>query len=120
MAYRIEEKNSIFEVYMWGQISRWEVLEIVRQMQHKDPRKESCDLWIFDEISGVSFDEFPGIVKAVAGLCSPDMVGNKTALVVCDEFLKSQLELYRAAASGLPFEIRVFATQEEAHQWLRS
>jgi hypothetical protein len=120
MAYRIEEKDSIFEVHMWGQTSRWEVMEIVHQLQRKDPRKESCDLWIFSETGGVFFDEFPEIVKAVASLCSSDMAANKTALVASDGFLRAQLELYRAEAAGLPFEIRVFETKENAVQWLKS
>ena len=116
----MEEKDSIFEVHMWGQTSRWEIMEIIQQLQRKDPRKESCDLWIFSETDGVSLDEFPKIVKAVASLCSPDMVANKTAFVASDAFLRSQLELYRAGAVGLPFEIRVFETKENAVRWLKS
>jgi hypothetical protein len=109
MPYRIEEVDSIFEVHVSNPTSRQELLQAIEELAGKDPRKERRDLWYFPKEAFVSLAEFSEIVRAVQSLCSPDMVGNKTALVVSGELQRAQL----------PFEIGVFTIREDALRWLK-
>ena len=84
MPYRIEEVDSIFEVHVSNPTSRREILQAVEEIAGKDPRKERCDLWYFPNEAIVSLAEYPEIARAIKSLCPPDMVGNKTALLVSE------------------------------------
>ena len=120
MAYRIEKKDLIVEVNVWGQTSSREVLQIIKELQSKNPLRELPDLWIISELNGVFLDEFPDIVNMLSSLFLPNMVASKTALVATSELVRAQLELYRMDAARLPFETQVFNNREDAVQWLKS
>jgi hypothetical protein len=119
MPYRIEEVDSIFEVHVSNPTSRQELLQAIEELAGKDPRKERRDLWYFPKEAFVSLAEFSEIVRAVQSLCSPDMVGNKTALVVSGELQRVAANMYRSEAAQLPFEIGVFTIREDALRWLK-
>ena len=111
MPYRIEEVDAIFEVHVSNPTSRWEILQAVEEIAAKDPRKERCDLWCFSNEAIVSLAEYPEIARAIKGLCPPDMVGNKTALLVSSELQRVAANMYRSDAAHLPFEIGVFTSR---------
>jgi len=119
MPYRIEEVDSIFEVHVSNPTSRREILQAIQEIAGKDPRKERCDLWYFSNEAIVSLEEYAEIVRAVKSLCPPDMVGNKTALLVSRELQRVAANMYRSDAADLPFEIGVFTSREDALRWLK-
>ena len=119
MPYAIEEQDGRFEIQLWGATSKWEVLEIVYQLYRRDPRKRRGDLWFIRQSDAIPFVAYPEIVEAVQRLgASLETTGARSAVVTDDALQRAQLEMFRSAASGLPFEIGVFATREEAVRWL--
>ncbi len=119
MPYRIEEVDSIFEVRVSNPTSQREILQAIGELAGKDPRKERCDLWYFPHEASVSLEEFSEIVRVVKSLCPPDMVGNKTALLVSGELQRVAAHMYRSDAADLPFETEVFTSREDALRWLK-
>jgi hypothetical protein len=120
MPYKIQEIDGYVEVSVWGETSKWEVLEVIRELQRRDTRKEVSDLWLLSKECMVPFTEFSEIAEAVKSLCTSGMIGSKSAIVAEDELQRAQLEMYRAEAAILPFEVRVFRSRDDAVQWLKS
>lgn len=120
MAYEIEKQDGYFEVRVSGETSRYEVLEIIRELHTRDCGKKFPDLWLMAEESQVPFAHFSEIAQAIGRLLPVDAVGEKTAIVAADEFHMAQFEMYRSEASHLPFPIRVFLSRDEAVAWLTS
>ena len=120
MAYQIEKKDVFFEVHISGETSKDEVLEVIRELDRKDPGKKYPDLWLIAEESQIPYVHFIEVVQGIQSLLPPGSVGNKTAIVAAGEFYKAQLEMYRSVASILPFEIRVFRSRDEAVKWIMS
>ena len=119
MPYRIEEVDSIFEVHLSNPTSKREILQAIEELASKDPRKARCDLWCLPYEVFISLAEYPEIVQLTKSLCLPDMVGNKTALLVSGEFQRVAANMYRSDAADLPFEIEVFTSREAALRWLK-
>jgi len=119
MAYDIQEQDGFFEVRVSGETVPQEILGAVMELRRRDPKKQRGDLWQFSEASQLTFIDFQGMVEAIHHLCTPGMAGGRSAFVSDDEFLRAQAELYRAEASVLPFEFRVFASRDEAVRWLK-
>ncbi len=120
MAYEIEKKEDFFEVCVSGNTSRFEVMEIIWELDRRDRGKHFPDLWIIAEKSQVPFVYFREIAETIRSLLPSDAIGNKTAIVAAGEFHKAQLEMYRSEASILPFEIRVFLSRDEAVKWIKN
>jgi hypothetical protein len=120
MPYRIYERDSIVEVLVWGMISAPEIIEALRELHHRDSRKQISDLWNMSESSMVPLTAFSEIIEAVHTLCSPDMVGRKSAIVVSSGLQKMAAQLYLSAAKDLPFEIQAFTSRKDAISWLMS
>ena len=120
MPYKMQKIDGFVEVSVWGETSKWEMLEAVWELRLRDPCKKVSDLWIVSGECMVPFDEFPEIAETVQSLCTPGMIGSKSAIVASDELQRAQLELYRAEAAILPFEIRVFRSRDDAVRWLKS
>lgn len=120
MAYWIGKKKDFFEVRLLGNTSKFEILEIIRELERRDPGKHFPDIWIIAEGSQVPFVYFREIAETVRSLLPSDAIGNKTALVAASGFQKAQLEMYRSEASILPFEIRVFLSRDEAVEWIKN
>jgi|GEM_PF-1116825 len=120
MSYQIEKMDGFFEVRVTGETSKDEVLEIIRELDRLDRGKKFPDLWIIDRESKIPLMHFGEIAQGIRDLFPRGAVGNKTAMVADGEFHKAQLEMYRADASILPFEIRVFESRAKAVKWLTS
>jgi hypothetical protein len=120
MAYQIEKKDGFFEVRISGETSKYEILEVIRELDRRDRGKKFPDLWLVAEESQVPLVHFSEIAQGIRSLLPRDAVGNKTAIVAAGEFHKAQLEMYRDEASILPFEIRVFRSRDEAVEWIMS
>ena len=119
MAFRIERTEEVIEVHLWGQGRESEILAILGELYKMAPRKEVSDLWLVSEDYVVPWDAFSTIAKQVRGFLSHDMVAKNSAIVVANQFQMVQAELYRNEAQGLPFEIGVFLTREDAVAWLK-
>jgi len=120
MGYEIREKDGYFAVDVRGRTSKYEILQAVRTLDLRDPGKELPDLWRIGKESMLPYKEFREIAEAIHSLCRPGMKGNRTAIVVTDPLQEAEMEMYRQEASILPYEIRVFRSEEEAVEWFRS
>jgi len=120
MAYQIEKKDGFFEVRISGETSKYEILEVIRELDRRDRGKKFPDLWLVAGESQVPLVHFSEIAQGIRSLLPRDAVGNKTAIVAAGEFHKAQLEMYQSEASILPFEIRVFRSRDEAVEWIMS
>ena len=118
MPYRIEEVDSIFEVRLSNPTSQREILRAIGELAGKDQERTVRSL-VFSHGSPGEPEEFSEIVRVVKSLCPPDMVGNKTALLVSGELQRVAAHMYRSDAADLPFEIEVFTSREDALRWLK-
>jgi predicted nucleotidyltransferase len=119
MPYRIELRDDIVEVYLWGRTSHVEVLNIIRELNARDPRKEQSDLWILAEDVVIAFQDFPAIAENVLDLLTPDMVWKRSAVVASSATQQAFVELYKTQSRSLPYEIGVFTSRQEAVDWLK-
>ena len=120
MGYSIEERDGIFEVRLYGEISKFEILMVIAELCRKDPGKKHPDLWIIAAEVQIPYAYFKGISEAISFAFAQPPVSRRSAVVAADAFQKAQLELYRQEASSLPLEIRVFLSYEEAVAWVKS
>ena len=120
MAYQIEKKDGFFEVNVSGETSKFEIIKILLELAFRNPEKKLPDLWAFSEASEVPFRQFSDIVQVIQHLLPRDAAGNKTAIVAADAIQGGILELFRAEASSLPYEIGVFRSRDEAIEWFKS
>ena len=119
MPYLIIENDGFVEVQVSGETSVQEILEVIRTLREKDPRKNKSDLWIVAENSIVPISTFSAIAQTVGSLCHPNMTAKRTAIVVSNELHRAALDIYREEAQSLPFEIGSFTSRDEAVQWLK-
>jgi hypothetical protein len=120
MAFRIEKKDDLIEVHVWGDAHESEVVAILGKLREMAPRKEISDLWLLSEEYVLPWDIFLPIVEEVRRLLPSDMIANKSAIVVATHFQMAQAQLYLEEAKSLPFEIGAFMTREEALGWLKT
>ena len=118
MSYHIEPRTGYVEVHVSGQTSARELLEIVQILRDRDPRKQIPDLWMLEGDTMVPLSAFWTLAEGVRALCSPDLACSRTALVASGPMQAGLLDLYRAEAADLPFEIRIFTSRDEALGWL--
>ena len=120
MPYSISKTDGMFEVRVWGETSAQEVIRAVGDIHIKDPRKQSCDLWVVSPESVVPLAAYASIVESISAMCGPDFVGSKTAIVATSAVQLAELEMYRAEAARLPYPIRIFASRDDALAWLKT
>jgi hypothetical protein len=120
MPYRIEEKDDLLEVRIWGDLSKWDVLKIIFTLRQKAPRKEKSDLWLIGDDAIVPYDTFSFIISNASRMFPPKAACSKSAFVADSEFQRAQVELYCSAAKAFPFEIQIFTARADAVQWLRT
>ncbi len=119
MPYTIQPLDDFVEIQITGQPSMWELLNVLRQLRERDPRKKKPDVWIISEDTVFPLEWHTQIANTLQRLCLPDMaVGAKSAIVVCNEFQRAQFEMYRQQAQSLPFEVGVFKSRANALKWL--
>jgi hypothetical protein len=120
MAFRIEKTEDFIEVHLRGNGHESEVVSILRKLHEMAPRKEISDLWLLSDGYVLPWDVFLPIVKEITRFLSPDMIANKSAIVVATHFQMALAKLYLEEAKCLPFEIGAFMTREEAVRWLKT
>jgi hypothetical protein len=118
MAYQIEKKDGFFEIRITGATSKYEIFEVIKELDRLDHGKKFPDLWVIARESKVPLMHLAEIAQGIRALLPRDAAGNKSALIADGEFHKAQLEMYRADAAILPFEIRVFDSYAKAVKWL--
>jgi hypothetical protein len=120
VSYRIQEHDDLMEIEVWGSTSVWEVLGILYKLHRNDPHKETPDLWILSAESIIPISGFARVVNGLQVLCANLIQGCRSAVVTENEIQKAEMEMFREEAQGLPYEIGVFTSREEAVVWLRS
>ena len=118
MPYKIEDRDCYVEVSVWGEANRWEVLEALRKLHRRDPRKEIPDMWLISEETVFPVEWHLPVATATEKLCAKGCIGARSAIVVADKLHKAQLDLYRKQARELPYQMRVFTERKDAEIWL--
>ena len=119
MPYEINKTKELVEVRLSGKTTERELLEIIGRLQAEDPRKTLCDMWVLAPETLVPATSYPEIAQTIEYICSADLEGARSAIVAANELQKAQVELYTIEAADLPFEIRVFRSEDEARAWLK-
>ena len=120
MGHEIEKRDGFFEVRLFGEPTKFELLLIIAELSIKDPGKRHPDLWVMGAEVLIPYASFRGIAEGIAFAFVTPPVAKKTAIVAADAFQKAQCELFRLEASVLPLDIRVFQSYEEAVAWVKS
>jgi len=120
MGHVIEKRDGFFEVRLFDDVSKFELLLIIVGLSIKDPGKKYPDLWVIGPEVQVPYARFRGISEAIGYAFDKPPAARRTALVAADEFQRTQCELYRLEAAALPLEIRVFLSYEDAVAWVKS
>jgi len=120
MGYEIEKRDGIFEVRLYGDISKFEILMVIAELSEKDPGKKHPDLWIIGADVQVPYEYYKGISEAIGFAFVQPPEAKRSAIVIADENQQAQLEMYRVEASSLPLDLRIFRSYEDAVAWLKS
>ena len=120
MPYEITTSDTHHEIRVFGETSKTEILEIIQSIAQRDPLKTLPDLWCVAAESQIPFFHFADIAQTIQRWLPPNVVRNRTAIVAADDFHKALLELYRAEASILPYDMRVFRDRDEALEWIKA
>ncbi|MCF7849188.1 MAG: hypothetical protein K9M45_10075 [Kiritimatiellales bacterium] len=121
MGYEIEKREGFFEIRLFGDVSKFEVLTALAQLVRRDPQKKYPDVWVTTPEVQVSLTEYPWIVKMIARIfIIRRPISKKTAIIASGDFQKAQFDLYRKEASVLPADIGVFRSRDEAIAWIKS
>lgn len=118
MAYKIEDRDGYTEVHVWGFVGAQDIIAILGELRLRDPAKERPDLWLIAPECQVPLSSYGKIAEATRSMLPAQVTTRRSALVASDAFHRAQLDMYRVEAAHLPFEIRVFATRDEAIPWL--
>ena len=120
MGYEIEKRDGIFEVRLYGDISKFEILMVIAELSEKDPGKKHPDLWLIGADVQVPYEYYKGISEASGFAFVQPPEAKRSAIVIADENQQAQLEMYRVEASSLPLDLRIFRSYEDAVAWLKS
>ena len=118
MSHTVEFHDSHVEVRLKGRLDRWDILDIVHRLHESDPRKERCDLWVFEQDCEIIADGLATTVESFRHLCSKSMLGARSALVVSDPTQRKIVEAGQSSARLLPYEVSVFGDRKKALAWL--
>jgi hypothetical protein len=118
MAYKIEEQDAYTEVQVWGYVGLQDIIAILSELCRRDPEKARPDLWMIASECQVPLSAYSSIAEATRGMVPARTGVKRSAMVATDAFHRAQLDMYCVEARNLPFQIRVFATREEAIPWL--
>jgi len=120
MGYEMEKRDGIFEVRLYGDISKFEIFMVIAELGRKDPGKKHPDLWIIGPEVQILYKYYKGISEMIGTAFVQPPESKRSAVVVADEFQRTQLEMYRLEASALPLDIQIFRSYEEAVAWIKS
>ncbi len=120
MPYRIEKETDIHVVNIWGNTSKWEVIEAIGMLQQKDPTKSKPDLWILSDDLVLPYDAFSGIIEMINQPRPEGFIGNKTAVVASSKIQLFMAETFSLESGSLPYSIGVFSSRNEAVEWLNT
>ncbi len=120
MEYKIEKKETFFEINVSGEVSIFDILAIVEKLAGKDPGKHYPDLWIIAQEVEIPYSQFRSVAKSIEKLFVTPPISDKTAIVAADYFQKAQLDMYRQEASNLPLDIQIFTSRDNAIAWINN
>ena len=120
MGYEMEKRDGIFEVRLYGDISKFEIFMVIAELSRKDPGKKHPDLWIIGPEVQILYKYYKGISEMIGTAFVQPPESKRSAVVVADEFQRTQLGMYRLEASALPLDIQIFRSYEEAVAWIKS
>jgi hypothetical protein len=118
MPFRMNENGGLVEVHAWGEVSAAEVCMVLRELCQRDPHKEKCDIWYVADASVIPIAAYAAIVAELKSLCGPETGASRSAIVVSNELQRAAMEIFRAEAVSLPWQVGVFRSRDEALAWL--
>ena len=119
MPYTIQRNPEFVEVTLHRNSTVHDLLRALEELTQADPRKETCDLWVFPDDMTIPFESFGPIADKIRSLCRTDFIGSRSAMVATGVFQLAQMELYRQEAATLPYELVLFPNREAAIAWLK-
>jgi|GEM_PF-2819589 hypothetical protein len=117
MPHRVEDKNDHILVSLWGDATKWDVIEAVGKIRIINPRKARPDIWIVSEEVVIPMSEYVQIVEESLKEFPEDFDGARSAIVVANEFQMEMVKLYKKELSSVPYEVALFRDIQEAVAW---
>jgi len=117
--YRIEVLPTHNEVTLSGRIDRRLMVAILEDLAKTEDFPHRNAIWIIeDAVEPPSLDEIEILAAEVQRVLPPTLVDKRVGLVVRRRTVTSKLELWRSAATDLPFRLEIFQDYENAVHWM--
>ena len=118
MPYKILSETSYQRVDLWGQATKWDVIQAILELRQKDPVKAKPDLWVLDEEVVVPLAEYGAMAATSTDDLPADFRGAPTAVVVNNKLQYEMAKLYREQMKTAPFELEIFLDMASAEEWI--
>lgn len=117
--YSIKVLPTHNEVTLYGRIDRLVVAAALGELADTEDFPNRNAIWVIkDTAEPPSFDEYESIAMEVRRYIPPTLVDKRVGLVGSRGTVSSMLELWRTAATNLPFKIEIFQKYENAIHWI--
>ena len=119
MSLKFTNKNDYILVELPTGMDYWEIMEGIPKLISMSEFRNKNDIWEFrsDQIK-MSYTDLYTIKDLVEKICPKNSKGNKTAIVVKNDFQQTYGTLYSDIGKDLQREIRVFLELESAKDWI--
>ena len=117
--YRIEILPTHNEVTLSGRIDRSLMVAILGDLAETRDFPHRNAIWIIeDTVEPPSLDEIEILAAEVQRVLPSNLVDKRVGLVVRRRKVTGMLELWRSAATNLPFRLEIFQDYENAVHWI--
>lgn len=119
MPFKVQKEEGFFLVYLWGNATKWEVIQAVGEIRRLNWFKELPDVWVLEEDVVIPFSDYDTIIRQALSSFPAKMKGAPSAIVVRDAFQVEMARLYIQELSRMPYPVRVFTSMDEALVWVK-
>ena len=120
MPYKIQSETGYERVDLWGQATKWDVMQAIIELRRQDPCKAKPDLWVIDEEVVVPLADHASMADASTQQLPADFKGAPTAIVVNNMLQLEMAKLYREHLKSAPFALEIFQDIAAAEEWISS
>jgi len=117
MPHSVEDKQDYILVALWGEATKWDVIQAVGRIREINPRKERPDIWVVTEEVVIPMADYVSIVEKALSAFPKDFEGARSAIVVANGFQLEMVKLYKKELSKVPYEVGLFLDLDEARAW---
>jgi hypothetical protein len=117
--FTITRSPTHLRVEIRGPLTRDLLARALRETMESPGYADLNDVWdVGDGPVRLNMADVTTLVEGVAAIYPMNARRSRTAVVTRSGFVAAIAELWRATASDLPFQMRVFADVEEAEAWI--